>query len=382
MKNKGFIESQKNNKTNKKTKWTKAHTVVFIMILFFTIGSIFGIYGGISSCKTAKADNVTSVTTFVGSNIVIPCSLYSNDGNGNISDIGEWGYLTYDNTFVNDGYSLNLSPTFILDFQSNQAYLNNFFIANLTDSNDDFDLDYNITTNNGINTLSFLYDNSINYGSILFDLYGGFSGSGINSMGFTFSCRVSISDIRFSGDIYKIHIWGDILYGTNYFSQRITYTDVNGYTMTFVFFANSIGSRLGSNALRFAFDDRTYYLDNTLDNDEIYNQGFNDGKSQGFNDGYQDGITVGERNKEQAVEQALNSGFHNGYNKGKADGIASANDYTFLSLLGAVVDAPLNSITSFFDFNLLGFNMANFFWAIMTCIVILGIIKVIFGRGG
>lgn len=89
-----------------------------------------------------------------------------------------------------------------------------------------------------------------------------------------------------------------------------------------------------------------------------YGSGFANGKSQGYSDGYSSGKTAG-------------------YGQGYNAGVESANNYSFLGLLGAVVDAPVKAISGLLNFNLLGFNMASFFYAILTLALIIAIIRLV-----
>lgn len=87
-----------------------------------------------------------------------------------------------------------------------------------------------------------------------------------------------------------------------------------------------------------------------------YSAGFSDGKSQGYDNGY--GIGYGRGQSE-------------GYNQGFSAGVASANDYTFLGLFGAVIDAPIKAFAGLFNFTVLGVDMAPFLLSLLTiCIVI------------
>ncbi len=99
---------------------------------------------------------------------------------------------------------------------------------------------------------------------------------------------------------------------------------------------------------------------NTLVEDS-YNTGYNDGKG--------------------SVDTAniYNSGYNAGYNVGKNDGLIAGKDYTFIGLIGAVVDAPIKAFTSLFNFNLLGFNLLNFITALFTICVIVTIVRLCIG---
>lgn len=86
------------------------------------------------------------------------------------------------------------------------------------------------------------------------------------------------------------------------------------------------------------------------------------GYSNNYSEGYKDGYSVGSST---------------GYNAGYSKGVENAGKYTFLSLLGAVVDAPLQAVSGMLNFNLLGFNMLNFFYALLTCALVIAVIRLI-----
>lgn len=102
--------------------------------------------------------------------------------------------------------------------------------------------------------------------------------------------------------------------------------------------------------------------------DTIYNAGYGQGYQDGEQNGYKDG-----------VETAQENSYNQGYNAGVIAGVANTNKYTFLGLISAVVDAPIKALTSFFNFDLLGFNMAGLIQALFTLFVILTILRLILG---
>ena len=79
-----------------------------------------------------------------------------------------------------------------------------------------------------------------------------------------------------------------------------------------------------------------------------------------------------------SVEDIQRNAYNQGYNYGLNKGLIEASDYSFFSLLSAVIDVPIQAFTSLFNFDLLGINLANFFYAIFTVCVILAVLRLIF----
>ena len=121
--------------------------------------------------------------------------------------------------------------------------------------------------------------------------------------------------------------------------------------------------KLNSISLIFANIDYLHNIgvSSNISNTVSYENGFNDGINSVDTDKY------------------FNNGFTAGYNSGKHDGIASANDYSFISLFGAIFDAPVKAFTSLFNFNLLGVNILSLITALFTLCVIVVIIRFCFG---
>lgn len=91
---------------------------------------------------------------------------------------------------------------------------------------------------------------------------------------------------------------------------------------------------------------------------------YDDGYDIGYDDGYDDGDGAG-----------YNRGYGVGFNDGQTD--ASSGNYTFLALIGSVLDAPITAFKGLLDFELLGVNMSSFVLAIMSLCVIIVIIRVV-----
>lgn len=113
-----------------------------------------------------------------------------------------------------------------------------------------------------------------------------------------------------------------------------------------------------------------YYADATYQTG--YSSGFEDGNRIGYTSGLEEGYNSG-------LSEGITRGDNQGYYRGFNEGVASANDYSFLSLMGAVVDAPIKAFTGLLNFNLLGFNMLNFFTGLLTLALILFIVSKILG---
>lgn len=74
-----------------------------------------------------------------------------------------------------------------------------------------------------------------------------------------------------------------------------------------------------------------------------------------------------------------NNGYNVGYQEGVIKGASEANNYSFLGVIGAMIDAPLNSILALLDFDLLGFNMKGLFSALLMLSFIILIIRLLLG---
>lgn len=157
-------------------------------------------------------------------------------------------------------------------------------------------------------------------------------------------------------------------YSTGEYGSGCTFYFANSKALDFVtadgyFSYIDLTSYLNTPVRRITFDVRRsdirfFGLTSNPSYNNAYNSGFLNGKSEGYTDGFSNG---------------KNAGYSNGY----SDGVKAAGEYTFLSLLGAVVDAPLQAVSGMLNFNLLGFNMLNFFYALLTCALVIAVIRLI-----
>lgn len=106
--------------------------------------------------------------------------------------------------------------------------------------------------------------------------------------------------------------------------------------------------------------------------DSYFNAGFN----QGYTKGYREGEVVAQPGiYDEAYDYGFQRGKELGEDIGYSRGVEEANDYSFLSLTTAVVDAPVKIFSSMFDFNVLGFNMTTFLFSIITICLVLAVVK-------
>lgn len=142
--------------------------------------------------------------------------------------------------------------------------------------------------------------------------------------------------------------------GLKYFN--IYYYDVNDNYIRFSFLVSST----------FWYNTRTYYL---VSNDNLT-------ESQQYNAGYQQGLIDNQQN---VYNNGYSAGRTTGYNLGYTAGVTNANNYSFIGLLGAVIDVPVNAFNSLFDFTVLGVNLRTFILGLLSFAVLLTIWKWIKG---
>lgn len=119
------------------------------------------------------------------------------------------------------------------------------------------------------------------------------------------------------------------------------------------------------------YSSRLYYFSNAFSNSDGYQQGY----STGYQNGYSSGENVGYSNGYNIGNKV---GYQNGYNAG----VEYGGNYTFLGLIGAVIDAPVNAFIKLLNFDILGFNMLSLVTGLLTIGLIFAIIRIISGKGG
>lgn len=173
-------------------------------------------------------------------------------------------------------------------------------------------------------------------------------------------------DYGFNCFVKKVRIYSERSM-LNQNTQRI-YTYINYYDDNDRIFSIRIPCDMtGENAhiaSYFEYTDRYYYLVGTFLDDDVFKEGYDSGYSIGENVGYDKGYTTGN-----------NVGYNNGYNAGRIDGIADANNYSFFSLISAVIDVPVQAFMGLFNFELLGVNLADFFLSLLTLSFIVTLLR-------
>ena len=160
------------------------------------------------------------------------------------------------------------------------------------------------------------------------------------------------SSLNWDGTVYSRTGYNTNTIGLNYYRVELIDSDNNKIAMY--------------TTCAFPLSDYTYYSNNDTSSYQA-----------GYNTGYGDGIVYG---KAEGSSTGYTSGYQAGYEVGKIAGASEANDYTFLSLIGAVIDAPINAFTSMFNLDILGVNLTNFFLGLFSIAIILFVVRKI--RGG
>lgn len=106
--------------------------------------------------------------------------------------------------------------------------------------------------------------------------------------------------------------------------------------------------------------------------DEGYNAGYTSGQDDGYNSGYNSGFSEGQT---QGYNTGFGAGRNEGYSSGYAAGVAAGGNNNFMSLVTAVVDAPITAFTSLLDFEILGYNMKDLALALLTAGLLVAAIR-------
>lgn len=146
---------------------------------------------------------------------------------------------------------------------------------------------------------------------------------------------------------------------------NITTTSSNSWDFT-IYFENGSNYLIGSFIFRLFYNDMPIEIRDEQSIVSTNSLPLTNGTSlESYNNGYRDAT----KKMEQYGQQQ--------YNAGKADGIASANQYTFQRLISAVFDVPVQTIYGMFNFEILGVNILNFVLALATLAIVLAIVKAV-----
>lgn len=186
-----------------------------------------------------------------------------------------------------------------------------------------------------------------------------------------------VSNLNFYRVMYSSSYDTDTISGTNYRYRydmlTLTNFDTGFIRFTFSGVASQVDNADWYNIMNYTgwCDDvhtRTYYLTYALSNNESYDtgyeQGFADGSVEGSADGYTDGYDDG-------YGAGYNVGYGVGYNTGSSD----SNQYTFINLIGATIDAPISAFRGLFNFSVFGVNMTDFLTALFSITLVIVILK-------
>ncbi len=105
-----------------------------------------------------------------------------------------------------------------------------------------------------------------------------------------------------------------------------------------------------------------------------YNQGIEEGRNDGYNNGYDNGYSAGkaygEANPNDSVKNVY---YNNGYAKGYEEGV-NAED-TLNSFILSIAAVPVNMLAGMFNLNILGVNIANLVFSLLTAGIVILVLK-------
>lgn len=244
---------------------------------------------------------------------------------------------------------------------------------------------------------------NVNCGWILYYPYN----SGVPQLSFSvFGTDIWQSDCDFStetGLISNVRN-GKFLVSSNYISNfnvyKISSADDSLYIMRDVYSDVAYSSFLDSFIAQQDFKNVKVPSDNAL-----YLKGYQTASDEYYNNGYNVGFLDGEKS-------GYNTGFSAGDSAGYSRGLEDSNNYSFLSLFGAIFDAPIqalfggtqrlpagtkitdsngNTITlqtattvnrgGLLNFELMGVNLSGFVLALFSLSILIVVIKFALGKG-
>lgn len=414
MKNDFIRNKNFKNQPKKAVKKTFSFYALVFALLFMFIGSILGSIAFLrtssseSSTNIAYADSVSDFWVYEGSDLFYPVQRFNRSGS-QVSSV--FGSIVTSNfigsnptvSYPSLPYFVSMGITLKKGYSLN--YIGNYYVSNVpyitfnwlgsTLSSQTFNQTLRTYINNS-NNLTLISTSQTSYGHFL----GGYSTSDLNTnlpnqthygsdtiikSRYTFGFdNISSSNDYFYGDIYttttygfncnvySVEIYSSLPNVVNTydnatvvsFSNFIKYTDINGATFLIEIPITTVQGSYSNNYYNFPaigswkFEPRTYYTQGGVvgEIDQQLKQ-----QASIITQRYEDQIQAMKIQYENQLENAVATARQQGYNEG-----ISNNNTTFLSLFGALFDAPIQAVSGLLNFDVLGFNLWNFFTAVIT----------------
>lgn len=301
--------------------------LAFILTLFIAFICFLPL---LTNKNKVLADTETTVSSFTSSNIFVPIK----NAGGNYKFYNFSFYFTQErldstNTKINFGFN-------VLDLSSLQIF-------------SQISLQYLDSSGDVLNS------------SILSDVFGfEFIVNSQESIAFVFA-RCLFDGSRYITVLFRVDngyldLINRIDFSHNENSNLLTYCKIDSSELV-----NDVITFSFESSDDLFFNQRSYFLNTGAINEQIFQNGVAEGERTGYDNGFREGKQLG---------------FIEGHAQGLNEGLSS-NGNSFLNLIGAVVDAPIQALAGILNFNLLGFNMLNLFYGVITLIILIGIIRLV-----
>lgn len=300
------------------TKKKRNRIILCLCSILVLVASIFAVIPFNKETQVVKADTFVDTYSFTGSPLYTKINTLVND------------------ELSNSQYDISLLYKFSTD---SLGYINT--------------IGFSFTFyNGGIHSRNYNISNTLGYFDYLLTL------DGVNHT-YRFFYQFSSSRLMGKPIRFELHCDNDA-YGV--FTYSVTYFDAdNNFLLLHHLFK-------GATPGYYDLPVRTYYFEDAfnLTDNQYYKQGYDAGKLDGLEQGETSGYTDG-------FEAGKNEGYWDGYEQA----IENDDRYNFTNLIASVIDVPVKTFTSLFNFEILGVNLSGFFLGLLTCCIVIGVIRLI-----
>lgn len=271
------------------------------------------------------------------------------------------------NTLINSNYYFNAASYPLMHKDGNVLYNFDIWVQiDQTDTNGNQRINYGDTLLFSYSAVN-LKNMTLSYSYVVYDPY--------------FDIKASYVNTPPTVPVQNLITWqNQTAYKTAWQSNKMTFTsqpldgsNLNGLLLTIKFSSSS-------SSFSFSFDvPYNYYW---IPSHNLYNIGSAPRSFVVYTDVHN--ITSGGVYSEEEYlnfgNQRFDQGQQQGYDKGYSAGISAGGNNSFLSLITAVVDAPITAFTSLLNFDILGFNVKNVVLSLLTAALVIACVRFFSGK--